>query len=124
MRVLTANRDPSGIDSAGGCLLWWNCQSNRFFKFVGNEQIPEWEQLKEILSNESIAPEENKDSKPKEEHDEDIKHNRREELMSMLLETIKNSENFPAHVRYSFITHLDLEGALTLIYSILKEQEG
>lgn len=46
---------------------------------------------------------------------------RREELLGMLLDTIKYSEELPPHVRSSFVTYLDLEGALALIYAILRE---
>lgn len=46
---------------------------------------------------------------------------RKEELLEMLYETIKNSETLPPHVRSSFVTYMDLEGVLALMYSILKE---
>lgn len=49
---------------------------------------------------------------------------RREELLGMLLDTIKYSEDLPFHVRSSFVTYLDLEGALALIYAILREPQG
>ena len=48
---------------------------------------------------------------------------RRDELLSMLLDTIKYSEDLPPHVRSSFVTYLDLEGALALIYAILREPQ-
>lgn len=46
---------------------------------------------------------------------------RKEELLEMLYETIKNSENLPPHVRSSYVTYMELEGVLALMYSILKE---
>ncbi len=49
---------------------------------------------------------------------------RRDELLGMLLDTIKYSEDLPSHVRSSFVTYLDLEGALALIYAILREPQG
>ena len=49
---------------------------------------------------------------------------RRDELLGMLLDTIKYSEDLPPHVRSSFVTYLDLEGALALIYAILREPQG
>ena len=48
----------------------------------------------------------------------------RDELLGMLLDTIKYSEDLPPHVRSSFVTYLDLEGALALIYAILREPQG
>ena len=48
---------------------------------------------------------------------------RRDELLGMLLDTIKYSEDLPSHVRSSFVTYLDLEGALALIYAILREPQ-
>lgn len=48
----------------------------------------------------------------------------RDELLGMLLEQINNSENLPMHVRSSFVTYLELESALLLIYAILKEPRG
>ena len=48
---------------------------------------------------------------------------RRDELLGMLLDTIKYSEDLPPHVRSSFVTYLDLEGAFALIYAILREPQ-
>ena len=62
--------------------------------------------------------------KPKQEDGNGVKDNRRSELMGMLLDVIHNSENLPSHVRSSFVTYLDLEGALALVYAILKESQG
>jgi hypothetical protein len=73
------------------------------------------------LSDQAAAPEDQEESEPEGKSEIESTHNRREELMSMLLETIKNSENLPQHVRSSYVTYLDLDGALTLIYAILKE---
>ena len=44
----------------------------------------------------------------------------RDQLLQMLFDQIKNSEGLPPHVRSSFVTYLDLEAALWLIYAILK----
>jgi len=49
---------------------------------------------------------------------------RRDELLAMLLDTIKSNENLPSHVRFSFVTYADLEGALAVIYAILREPQG
>lgn len=76
------------------------------------------------LSNQAAAPESKEEEKPHEESKVEGTHNRREELLSMLFDTIQNSENLPTHVRSSFVTYLDLDGALTLIYAILKESQG
>ena len=46
----------------------------------------------------------------------------RDQLLQMLFDQIKNSEGLPPHVRSSFVTYLDLEAALWLIYAILKAQ--
>ena len=49
---------------------------------------------------------------------------KRDELMGVLRETLKNSESLPPHVRSSFVTYADLDGLVSLIYAILKEPLG
>lgn len=46
---------------------------------------------------------------------------KRAELMEVLKETLKNSENLPPHVKSSFVTYSDLDGLVSLIYAILRE---
>ncbi len=68
---------------------------------------------------------ENIDQEKAENSEDKVKvSGRRDELLSMLLDTIKYSEDLPPHVRSSFVTYLDLEGALALIYAILREPLG
>lgn len=45
----------------------------------------------------------------------------RDQLLEMLLEQLRVSENLPPHVRSSFVTYLDLEAALWLVYAIFKQ---
>ena len=66
-----------------------------------------------------VKPDEPTDSK-----DERPIAGRREELLSMLLDTIKASENLPSHVRFSFVTYVDLESSLALLYAILRAPQG
>lgn len=44
----------------------------------------------------------------------------REQLLNMLLDQINNSESLPMHVRQSFVTYVELEAFMLLVYAILK----
>ena len=44
----------------------------------------------------------------------------REELLEYLGDHLKHGETLPPHVRQSFVTYMDLELVLDLIYAILK----
>lgn len=46
MNVIVANRDPTENDM-NYCFLWWNCENNKFFKFLHIlEEKYIWEYLK------------------------------------------------------------------------------
>ena len=59
--------------------------------------------------------------KAKDSDKESVVTGKRAELMEVLKETLKNSENLPPHVRSSFVTYADLDGLVSLIYAILRE---
>jgi hypothetical protein len=43
-----------------------------------------------------------------------------EDLMAILQEQIKQSEELPMHVRGSFVTYLELENLMLLVYALFK----
>ena len=47
-----------------------------------------------------------------------------DQLLSLLLDQIKNSESLPMHVRGSFITYLEMENLMTLVYALFKAKRG
>ena len=61
------------------------------------------------------------EEKAKESKEETKIPGKRGELMEVLKETLRNSENLPAHVKSSFVTYSDLDGLVSLIYAILRE---
>ena len=52
-------------------------------------------------------------------HEEEESPNR-EELLQYLEDHLKHAETMPPHVRQSFVTYLDLEAILNLIFAIFK----
>ena len=43
-----------------------------------------------------------------------------DDLMAMLHDQIRQSENYPMHVRGSFVTYLELENLMLLVYALFK----
>lgn len=79
-------------------------------------------------ANESIRPDNRKEvevdvdkAKRNESEEEAVEVKpSRDELLNLLHDMIKNSENLPMHVRYSFITYIEFESLMLLVYAILK----
>ncbi len=46
----------------------------------------------------------------------------KEQLLELLYDQIKHSDNLPINVRNSFITYIDFESMMLLVYAILKGQ--
>lgn len=44
----------------------------------------------------------------------------KEQLLELLYDQIKHSDNLPIHVRNSYITYIDFESMMLLVYAILK----
>lgn len=61
--------------------------------------------------------EENKDQK---DPIDDVEMTK-DQLMQLLLDQVNHSANLPPHVRHAFVTYIDFESMILLIYSILKK---
>jgi len=47
----------------------------------------------------------------------------RDQMMQLLLDQVNHSANLPPHVRHAFVTYIDFESMILLIYSILKAEK-
>ncbi len=61
---------------------------------------------------------ENKNQNEKKESEEP--RMTKEQLLELLYDQIKHSDNLPIHVRNSYITYIDFESMMLLVYAILK----